>query len=94
MAQVLPVSAYRCCQSNRNLSLNGVVSLTATRLRLAQLWQGRAHFWRQDFSTQPMQLSGYRTYSITAIRMTSGDELKRLKGLSGLALDLRLIARF
>jgi len=39
-----------------------------------------------------MQLSGKRTYIITTRRMTSGDELKRLNGLSGLTLDLRLIA--
>ena len=30
------------------------------------------------------KLNGKRTYIITTIRMTSGDEFKRLKGLSGL----------
>lgn len=34
-----------------------------------------------------------RTYIITTSRITSGDELKRLKGLAGSALDLRLISR-
>ena len=30
--------------------------------------------------------SGYRTYSITAMRITSGDELKQLNGLAGLVI--------
>jgi hypothetical protein len=30
-------------------------------------------------------------YSITAARITSGDELKQRNGLAGLALDLQLI---
>jgi hypothetical protein len=35
--------------------------------------------------------SGNRTYIITTRRITSGDELKYLNGLGGLARDLRLI---
>lgn len=31
-------------------------------------------------------------YNVTAIRITSGDELKYLNGLVGFALDFRLIA--
>ena len=31
-------------------------------------------------------------YNVTAIRITSGDELKRKNGLDGFALDFRLIA--
>jgi hypothetical protein len=31
--------------------------------------------------------SGYFTYSVTTRRITSGEELKRLNGLAGLALD-------
>jgi hypothetical protein len=36
--------------------------------------------------------SGKRTYISTTSRITSGDELNRLNGEGGLALDLRLIA--
>jgi hypothetical protein len=62
--------------------------------------QNRTVSWQMSIprsnrrSSTLRKLSGNRTYIITTSRMTSGDELKRLKGLSGLALELQLITRF
>ena len=59
--------------------------------------QNRTVSWQMSIprsnrrSSTLRKLSGNRTYIITTSRMTSGDELKRLKGLSGLALELQLM---